>query len=192
LLLRDVNYAYWAACITLVVALLSPLGGDPERGLLVERMLAILAGAICGVASAWFVLPIRTQDVIRRRLADALKALDDVVQSAHLPSEERLPLLRAFEVRLRELQEVAIPVRWHRRILARNPNAEHPAIWVEMAGRMAPHAATLTIVAERDEPRRTALRRAIGRSRKAIADHGKPESAMPVSESLRAVHDALS
>jgi hypothetical protein len=115
-----------------------------------------------------------------------------VVQTAHLPGDERAPSLRAFEQRLADLDEVATPVRWHRRILARNTKAEHPAEWVEMAGRIAPHASNLTIVAERDEARRAALRRAIGRSRKAIADHGKPESAITVSEALRAVHDALS
>ena len=66
-LLRTLSYAYWAAGITAVLALLNGYFGVSGSGVLGERLAGILAGAAIGVAVSWLVLPVRTTDVLRRR-----------------------------------------------------------------------------------------------------------------------------
>ncbi|MCK9894114.1 FUSC family protein [Frankia sp. AgB32] len=75
--LRPVSYAYWAACITGVLALLYGYYGQSGAGLLRERLAAVGLGAALGLGAAWFVLPVRTSGVLRRRVADLLAALTD-------------------------------------------------------------------------------------------------------------------
>lgn len=38
-----------------------------------------LIGAVIGVASAWFVYPVQSTAVLRRRIADALRTLSDAL-----------------------------------------------------------------------------------------------------------------
>ncbi|WP_268903893.1 FUSC family protein, partial [Candidatus Frankia alpina] len=74
---RSVSYAYWTACLTGVLALLYGYYGQAGAGLLRERLAAVALGAAIGLAAAWFVLPVRTGDVLRRRIANLLAALTD-------------------------------------------------------------------------------------------------------------------
>ena len=75
LLLRDVSYAFWALVVTLALTVLqSGLGGQPVE--LWPRVLAILLGAACGVLTSWFILPIRSEGVLRLRIANVLAGLD--------------------------------------------------------------------------------------------------------------------
>lgn len=192
--LRELNYAYWAACMTLVLALLSRHDDGLDVALLGTRLEAILVGALCGVAAAWFVLPIRTSDVIRRRLADALVALDDLIADPQLGADERARKLATFQRRLRDLDALATPVRWHRRLTAGRSEPEHPATWIETARAFSADAHAFATGPNVAGARRGALRRAIGASRRAIGQHGKTGAeadALPVSVSLRAVHAAL-
>ena len=187
LLLRDVNYAYWACCMTLILALLTPLNGG--GALLGLRLEAILAGALCAVAATWLVLPIRTEAVIRRRLADALRALDDVVAQA--PESDRAVPLAIFEHRIAELDVVAPPALWHHRIFVFARTPEHPANWIDLAGEIGCHARNLCTRRDFD---RGAVRRAIGVCRRAIATHGgnnPTAGALAVSASLRMLSDAM-
>ncbi|MDX6347169.1 MAG: hypothetical protein QOF84_1959, partial [Streptomyces sp.] len=74
--LRDLAYTAWAFCVTSLLAVLYALHGDSgTAALLVERPAGILLGSACGIAAAFFVLPIRTERVIRARTAAALRAL---------------------------------------------------------------------------------------------------------------------
>jgi len=73
--LRTLGYAYWAGCVTAILSLLQGYFGETHLGLLGERLEQILIGGALCVAVAWFVLPVRSSDVLRRRLADALTAL---------------------------------------------------------------------------------------------------------------------
>ncbi|WP_261562346.1 FUSC family protein, partial [Frankia tisae] len=75
--LRSVSYAYWTGCVTGVLALLYGYYGQAGAGLLQERLAAVALGAAIGLAAAWFVLPVRTGDVLRRRIANLLAALTD-------------------------------------------------------------------------------------------------------------------
>ncbi|WP_034263419.1 FUSC family protein [Actinospica robiniae] len=73
--LRTISYAYWAGCVTSMLSLLQGYFGETHIGLLGERLEQILIGGALTVAVAWFVLPIKSTAVLRRRLADALTAL---------------------------------------------------------------------------------------------------------------------
>jgi hypothetical protein len=86
LLLREVSYAFWALVVTLALTVLQGgLGGQPVE--LWPRVLAILLGAACGVLTSWFILPIRSEGVLRLRIANVLAGLDAMVsEGAARPS----------------------------------------------------------------------------------------------------------
>lgn len=121
--LRRINYAYWAACATLIFALLQGAAGESAAPLFGVRVACIVIGALCGVAAAWFVFPIRTQQVVRRRVADALGAM-----RAMLSGEEA-----DLERHAAELERVAPPVRLHRALFRAKDPGEHPADWIDRA-----------------------------------------------------------
>jgi hypothetical protein len=137
--LRERNYAYWAACITLVLALLARTESAPGLALLLVRLEAIFAGALCAVGATWFVYPIRTESVIRRRVADVLAALDELFQDAAAPPEERARKLAVVDHRAAAMNGVAPPVELHRRLFASDVT-EHPAVWVAVVRDLLHHA----------------------------------------------------
>jgi hypothetical protein len=175
LALRDLSYAYWAACTTLILALLASGHSGFDLALLGTRLEAILAGALCAVAATWFVVPIRTEAVVRRRLADLLVAFDDVISHAASGEHERADKRAQFEHHMAELASVAPPVRWHRRFFARKDDANHPARWIDLATGLREHVDATPAPASLSAARTTKIRRAIGISRRAIASHGNPE-----------------
>jgi Fusaric acid resistance protein-like len=109
--LRTYSYAYWALTVTLVLTLLqelfgvSPLLGPGglagEAGMLAERIAAIVVGAALGVAPAWFVLPVRSTDVLRRRLSELLVALTATLTASE---EDRATRLAAFHTALARVE----------------------------------------------------------------------------------------
>lgn len=76
LVLRSASYAWWALVMTVVLSLVQDALTDVEFDGW-ARVLAILVGAVLGVLSSWFVLPVRSLGVLRRRLADLLAVLAD-------------------------------------------------------------------------------------------------------------------
>ncbi|MCL9762846.1 FUSC family protein [Frankia sp. AiPa1] len=132
--LRAASYAWWAACVTGVLALLYGYYGQSGTGILRERLLAVGLGAVIGLAAAWFVLPVRTGDVLRRRVADVLAALTDYLVVAQTgrrrgsprppgprrgpdPADLRAALTEAHaqvESSLDRLAEIAPTLRAHR------------------------------------------------------------------------------
>ncbi len=129
--LRQLNYAWWAACATLVFALLQ---GPQQAGivpLLGARVVCIVVGALCAVAATWFIYPIRSEQLIRRRIADALGALRE-----HLPhksgSPEHQASLAVLARHTAELERVAPPVRLHRTVFRPASPEEHPAGWIDL------------------------------------------------------------
>lgn len=129
--LRQLNYAWWAACATLVFALLQGPQTADIVPLLGMRVLCIVVGALCAVAATWFIYPIRTEQLIRRRVADALGALRE-----HLPHKSGSPEHQAGLVVLArhaaELERVAPPVRLHRTVFRPATPDEHPAGWIDL------------------------------------------------------------
>jgi len=81
-LLRERGYAYWAASVTAVVALLNGYYGERSSSLLGTRLEGIVCGGLIATVIALTVLPVRTTDVLRRRVADALAALTDYLTAA--------------------------------------------------------------------------------------------------------------
>jgi hypothetical protein len=137
--LRDVSYAWWAACVTLILALVLPANDVPVTVLLAERLVAIFVGAICGVAACWFVFPIKTRSVVRRRVADTLLALEEW---AGAPEPEREQKLQVVEECAEACERIAAPLRWQRRLTRIGSDAEHPAVWLALVQRCADDAAS--------------------------------------------------
>jgi hypothetical protein len=192
--LRDANYAYWACSTTLILALLAHTNAGFAFGLLALRLGAILVGAICAIVATWFVFPIRTEAIVRRRLADALVAFDEFVVHAHLPEPERSEKRAAFERHVAHLDEVGPPLRWHRRLFARGRDDNHPARWIELASGLRERANAIETSDDVPSPQTTKIRRAIGISRRAIADHAKPQGdteTVTVGDALERLHGTL-
>jgi Fusaric acid resistance protein-like len=190
--LRERNYAYWAACITLVLALLQRSDSEPGLALLLQRLEGIFAGALCAVAATWFVYPIRTESVVRRRVAGVLAALEDLF-GADASAEERARKLAVVEHRVAEMNLVAPPVELHRRLFARSAD-EHPAAWIALVRELLAHARARVEsgIVEGHEP----VRRAIRHSRRSIGRRLTPEEmeaagGAPVTMSLRRLRDTF-
>jgi hypothetical protein len=116
LVLRERSYVWWAGSVTAMVALLHAYYGEAGASLLLERVGGVLLGSAIGVAVAWFVLPVRTTDVVRRRVFDCLAALTDDLTSALSDG----PHDRArYPAALARLAELTPTLRSHRRLLAR-------------------------------------------------------------------------
>lgn len=159
--LRPFSYAYWAAAVTLVVAALQQTLGANGQFALGMRLEEIVAGALCGIAASWFVLPIRTESVALLHVAGALGALD---RSARLPlaqHDERESHLRLFEHHVDELDHVRAPLRSHWRFIDRRRTSDHPAAWIdELRGCRG------ALISYRGD--REPLLRAVGTARKAL------------------------
>ena len=121
--LRPVNYAFWAVCTTLLFALLQGAQSQNAAPLFLARTSCILIGAVCGVAATWYVYPLRTTQVVRRRVADALAAMRGVLAGE----------THDLDHHAAQLERVAAPVRLHRALFRRKNPDEHPATWIEHA-----------------------------------------------------------
>ena len=109
--LRGVNYAWWAGCVTAVLSLLYDYFGVGSSGLLLERIGGVLIGGALAVACAWFILPLRTRDVLRRRMFDSLAALSDVLGTARTAPEELPDAAARFDASLAALEQLAPTLR---------------------------------------------------------------------------------
>ncbi|GGF35809.1 hypothetical protein GCM10011399_30980 [Subtercola lobariae] len=185
--LRDINYAFWAAGVTVILALLqtasgaSVLTGGPLLG---ERIVAIVVGALCGVLASWFLLPVRTEAVVRKRLADALAAASVAVHPSTEPTA-RLSALALFEQKLDLVEPVARAVRSHRGFTRLWRHSPHPAdliaavaalepLVADLVDRLAPTAAPSSAVPSAALPppspaRLGAIAKAVGAARRALA-----------------------
>ncbi len=134
--LRQVNYAYWAACATLIFALLQGTHGAGAASVFILRLVCIVIGALCALAATWFVYPIRTEQIVRRRVADALGALRDMLAGS---PEEHEARIAALEHHATQLQRLAPPVRLHRSVF-RPRNEDHPATLIEQTFALIAHA----------------------------------------------------
>ena len=170
--LRPLGYAWWALFVTLALAMLQGFEPQPPDLLLWLRLEEILIGAVIGLASAWFVLPVRSTDVLRRRLADALAAMAEATDPA---TPERSPARVAKA--LDELADMAAPFRAARRY-ARGVRAVQPADWVDAL--LACRAPVIELIARGETPGR--LRQAIGAARKSLRE---PDTLLPALQQLR-------
>lgn len=175
--LRPLGYAWWALFVTLALALLQSLQPEPPSLLLWQRLEEIVIGALIGLASAWLVLPVRSSDVLRRRLADALAAMGEAMDPA---LAERTPARVADA--LDQLRDMAAPFRASRR-LVRHASARQPADWIDAL--LACRASAIDVIARGDTPGR--VRQAIGAARKSLRE---PDTLLPALQRLREALDA--
>jgi len=139
--LRQINYAYWAAGATLVFALLQRSQSADVVPLFAIRVCCIAIGALCGVAATWFVYPIRTEQMVRRCVADALAALRDVLTRAPEDPEYQ-SRLAALDHHAIELKRFAPPVHLHRTVFSPKHLDEHPATWLDLTQALLAEAQT--------------------------------------------------
>lgn len=173
--LRPISYAWWALFVTIALALLQGFAGTPALHMLWPRLEEIVIGAIIGVASAWFVWPVRSTGVLRRRLADALAALAEALDPA---TPLRTP--HAFVAAIADVEQVR-PAFHASRFVTRHFRAAQPADWVDTL--VACKAPAVSLIEKGETP--AAVRRAVGAARKSMRD---PTDVLPA---LQALHRSL-
>ena len=132
-----------------------------------------MIGACIGVASAWFVLPVRSTAVLRRRIADALAALSDALDPA---ATQRSP--DGFIASIAAVEQLA-PAFRAGRLVTKRMRVVQPADWVDEL--IACRGPALALIDRHETP--GAARRAIGTARKAMREPREILAALKALES---------
>jgi hypothetical protein len=196
--LRFLNYAFWAAGITSVLALLYGYFGETGATLLPHRLESVVIGAAIGIVASWLILPVRTTDVLRRRAADALAALSDVLKAITTASAELEARAYQFERTVTQLDQIAKPLEAHRLLSRIRQPGPHVADTID-AARDANKAVSAIVTASAADPdapadpavakRSKTILRELGATRRALggrpaepptSDHPDPKP--PVAE----------
>jgi len=175
--LRPAGYGWWALFVTLALALLQTLQPAAAAPLLWQRLLEILIGAATGLAAAWFVYPIRSTDVLRRRIADALAAMS---QALDPQAAARGP--HAVAAAIRRVEQLRPSFRT-RHLVLRRWQPLQPVDWIVA---LAACEAPLLALVERGETP-GAVRKAIGAARQAMRE---PAQIGPALQALGRALDA--
>lgn len=152
--LRTISYTYWAGCVTAVLSLLQGYFGETHVGLIGERLLQIVLGGALAVAIAWFVLPIKSTQALRRRLADCLAPLTEALRAAAEPDLEALGRHHAaFRANLAQLELTAPSIVAHRRLhrLRGLASTGHPADAIDAVRACAEPLSTLVTRLEQEQ-----------------------------------------
>jgi hypothetical protein len=173
--LRPISYAWWALFVTLALALLQGFEGHSAAHTLCLRLEEIVVGALIGVACAWWVLPVRSTAVLRRRLADALAALAAAIDPATAGRRSG-----EFVAALDRVEQLAPAFRAFRLIAPRLRDPQ-PADWIDAL--LACRGPAQELIALGRTP--GGLRRAVGAARQALRE---PDRLLPA---LRQVQGAL-
>jgi hypothetical protein len=161
--LRPLGYGWWALFVTLALSLLQGFDGASAQGILWPRLEEIVIGAIIAVGAAWFVLPVRSTDVMRRRIADALSAFSESLDP-DMPSRESSRFVSAID----RVEQIAPAFRASRFATGRY-RATQPADWVDAL--VACRAPAVALIDQRQTP--GDVRKAISAARKAMREPGK-------------------
>jgi len=148
--LRPVSYAYWAGCVTAGLSLLYGYFGENAPALLHIRLEAILLGAGIGIAASWLILPVRTSDVVRRRLADALTVLAEILVPTRREPAALEELAVLLERHVVALERVASPLRAHRLLVRCVSSEPHQADAIDAMRHCVPAAHVLVHCASTD------------------------------------------
>lgn len=174
--LRPLNYAWWALFVTLALALLQEYAGTQSALVLWPRMGEIVVGALIGVASAWFVLPVRSTAVLRLRIGQALAALSIALDPA-TPRSNAGPDAGPFTAAVARVEELAPAFRARRLVTGRFLDHQ-PAEWVDLL-----KACTLPAVAIIDSGKTpSGLRAEVGKARRAMRE---PAEILPALQALK-------
>lgn len=99
-----------------MLALLYRYFGESAAGLLQTRLEAILLGALIGVVSSWLVLPVRSSDVLRRRLGTVLAGISDVLKPGPRDTTTLTRQQARFDHSVHQLEQIAAPFEVHHRL----------------------------------------------------------------------------
>jgi len=130
-LLRPSTYALYAFCLTAALALLYGVYGEHGPQLLGERLVENVIGAACVILPSYLVFPIPTEAIIRRRVAETLAALGELLASLAdgAAADHVVEQARALDRRRTGLEDALRPVRIHgraRRLVGREPPRAAP------------------------------------------------------------------
>ncbi|MEO8802096.1 MAG: FUSC family protein [Rudaea sp.] len=177
--LRPLNYIWWALFVTVALALLQGFGDAPTSQILMLRLEEIVIGAAISVASAWFVFPVRSTDVLRRRMADALAAFAVAVDPA---TEQSTP--SNFCSAIAGVDQLAPAFRARRRVarFLHRRRSTQPADWIDALVQMRFNA--LNLIESGVRP--AEVRRAIGAARKCLRE---PTALLQALQALRITLD---
>lgn len=174
--LREWTYAAWAVVMTLVITLLQGAIGSATHGVSVPegielwiRIVAIILGAALGVLASWFVLPVRSEDVVRGRVARALAALNDFAAAPDPETDSKLA------ESLERLDEVAAPWAAWERVSRWRVTDRKPGQWMNLVhecARLVRARPALSVGA----------RRALGEARRSMRD---PQAIGPALTAFR-------
>jgi hypothetical protein len=176
--LRPLGYGWWALFVTLALALLQALQAPEPQSLAFvwQRLMEIAIGALLGLGAAWFVYPIRSTDVLRRRLADALAAMGEAMDPQ--TDTRRGDAIVAAIAQVEQLRPS-----FHARHLAlRRWQAVQPVDWINTL--TACRAPAIALVERGEAP--GVVRKAIGSARKAMRE---PAEILPALMALRQALD---
>jgi hypothetical protein len=178
--LRQYNYACYACGITAVLSELYGYFGESAGPLLPIRLEAVSLGAAIAVAVGWLVLPVRTRDVLRTRLAAALAALSALLAARRAGAGTR-EALAAFDAAAENIRASARPHRLHQSVLrlTRATLAPQPADALEALLRCA--SAARALAATEPGPHERATAAAIGILRRALADPAALRRGLPAA-----------
>ena len=168
--LRPFAYLWWALFFTLALTLLQSFGTRAPAAvgpLLGERLEEILLGTALALLVAWFVLPLRSENTVRRRLAGVLAALQDRL------AEQTAETGAALTAAEKQLAGVSPPYDVWRRI-ARRARRPRAGLWI---------ATTRDSVALGRDGGSLAARKALGEARRTLRD---PDALQPALERARA------
>lgn len=167
--LRPISYAWWALFVTLALALLQGFEGQssPEY-ILVLRMQEIVIGAIVGVIAAWLVFPVRSRQVLRRCIADALARLGEALDPSIMPRSAAA--LVSEIARVESIAPAFRATRW----LTRRTRHLQPADWIDVL--VACKAPAITLIESGATP--TDVRQKIGSARKSMREPAAIQAAL--------------
>ncbi|QAY63069.1 hypothetical protein ET495_07220 [Xylanimonas allomyrinae] len=89
--LRPHGHVFWAFGVTAALSLFYGFLGQAGPHLLQQRLLGVVLGGVVAVACAWIVLPVRTCDVTRSRVARLAAAAREVLAAAARGRRRRSP-----------------------------------------------------------------------------------------------------
>jgi hypothetical protein len=178
--LRPLGYGWWALFVTIALALLQGFSDAPASQLLAQRMLEILVGAAIAVACAWWLLPVRSTGVLRRRIADALAALSAALDPAN---PQRTPA--HFVEALDEVARIAPSFRALRAATGRRRQPQ-PADWIDAL--LDCRGSAIALVESGATP--PEARRAVGAARKALLEPATLSTALRALRRTLADRDA--
>jgi uncharacterized membrane protein YccC len=168
--LRPFAYVWWALFFTLALTLLQSLGAASKAAvgpLLGERLEEILLGTALALLVAWFVLPLRSENTVRRRIALVLAALQTRL------AEQTPETTRELADAEKSLAKVSAPYDAWRQILRRSTRPR-AGLWI---------ATTRDSVELGRDGGSPAARTALGEARRTLRD---PDQLQPALEKLRA------